>query len=99
MIELFEIDGRAAFRIKVVPGASRDRIMGELDGALKVGVSAPPEKGRANKAVVGLLARALGLRPSLLRIASGTTTAYKTCTVNTLSREQLQVLLGRLIAQ
>ena len=99
MIQLFEIDGRAAFRVKVVPGASRDRIMGELGGALKVGVSAPPEKGRANKAVIALLARALGLRPSLLRIASGTATAYKTCTVNTLSREQLQGLLSRLAAQ
>ena len=45
--------------VKVVPGASRDRIVGKLGDALKVAVSKPPEAGAANKAVIALLARSL----------------------------------------
>lgn len=57
--------------VKVVPKASRDRIVGELDGALKVSVSAAPEKGAANKAVCKLIARTLGLRVRQVTVESG----------------------------
>jgi len=51
----------------VVPGASRDEIVGEHDGALKVRVSAPAESGRANQAVIRLLAAVIpGPRVTLL---------------------------------
>lgn len=44
----------------VVPGASRDRVVGEHGGSLKVQTASPPEGGRANKAVARLVASALG---------------------------------------
>ncbi len=47
-------------KLKVVPGASRSRIVGPLGDRLKVKVAAPPEDGKANRAVVELLARWLG---------------------------------------
>jgi uncharacterized protein (TIGR00251 family) len=53
--------------VKVVPGAHRDRIVGWLDGALKVAVAAPPEAGKANEAVTRLLGAALGTRVRLVR--------------------------------
>ena len=45
--------------VKVVPGSSRDRIVGKYGDALKVQVSAAPERGRANEAVIALIAIAL----------------------------------------
>ena len=56
--------------IKVVPGASRDQIVGWLGDALKIKVTAPPEKGKANEAVVTLLAKTLGVRRDTIEIVS-----------------------------
>ena len=42
-------------RIKVVPGASRSEIAGVLGDRLKIRVAAPPEQGKANRAVIELL--------------------------------------------
>lgn len=67
--------------LKVVPGASRDRIVGPLGDALKVQVSAPPEKGRANRAVVALIARALGVGAKHVAVVRGESNARKTIRV------------------
>ena len=57
--------------IKAAPGASRDEIAGVLGDRLKVRISAPPEDGRANKAICALLAKELGVRKSAVSIQSG----------------------------
>jgi uncharacterized protein (TIGR00251 family) len=59
----------------VVPGASRDEIVGEHGDALKVRVSAPPEGGKANKAVARLLAELLPGHRAV--VVSGATTRRK----------------------
>ena len=51
----------ARLKAKVVPGSSRNRIVGWLGDALKINVTAPPEKGKANEAVVELLSMKLGI--------------------------------------
>jgi uncharacterized protein len=48
-------------KVMVVPGSLRHQIVGWPEDALKTNVTAPPEKGRANEAVVSLLAERLGL--------------------------------------
>lgn len=58
-------------KVKVHPGAGRDRVEGWLGDTLKLSVSAPPEKGKANKAVVDLLARHFKVPRSAIRIVSG----------------------------
>ena len=70
-ISIRDVAGGAVIAVKVVPGASRDRIMGALGDALKVAVSAPPEKGKANAAVAAILAKALGLDRRAVALASG----------------------------
>jgi hypothetical protein len=57
--------------LKVVPGSSRDEVVGWLGDSLKVKVKAPPEKGRANEAVVTLLADRLGIDSSSIAVVSG----------------------------
>ena len=58
--------------VKVVPASSRSRVAGQMaDGTLKVNVTAPPERGKANAELKTLLARHYGVRPSDVDIVSG----------------------------
>ncbi len=75
-------------RVKVVPGASRDKVVGMLGDRLKIAVSAPPEAGKANKAVCKLLSRVLGLPPRDVTVTAGHTQPTKTITVIGIDVEQ-----------
>ncbi len=64
--------------MRVHPGARRPGLVGRLeDGSFKVAVAEPPEGGRANAAVVGLVAAALGLRPRQVRVVRGAAARVK----------------------
>jgi uncharacterized protein len=80
--------------VKVVPGASRDRIAGLLGDALKIQVSAPPERGKANDAVARLLADALGVSARSVSVISGTTSPRKIVLARGCSVDQASVKLG-----
>ena len=67
----------ALLNVKVVPGASRDRVAGRYGDGIKVQVSAPPEGGKANQAVVEVIAAALGINSQQVRIARGHTQPRK----------------------
>jgi uncharacterized protein (TIGR00251 family) len=58
-------------RIRVSPGARRTEIVGRLGDAWKVRVAAAPEKGRANDAVLELLAERLRVAPAELSVVAG----------------------------
>jgi uncharacterized protein len=64
--------------IKAVPGARRSQIVGMLGDRLKVRIAAPPEGGKANKAICELLAAALGVKPRQVEVIAGHTSAEKT---------------------
>jgi uncharacterized protein (TIGR00251 family) len=57
--------------LRVTPGSPRPGIAGRTDGAWKVRVGAPPADGRANAALVRLLAAALGVAPRDVAIVAG----------------------------
>jgi uncharacterized protein (TIGR00251 family) len=63
--------GGIELRVKVVPGASRSRLAGRLGEVLKVAVAAPPEGGKANAALIEILAAALGVKRSEVVVVSG----------------------------
>ncbi|MDR2213046.1 MAG: DUF167 domain-containing protein [Pseudomonadales bacterium] len=68
-------------RIKVIPGA-RAEALERYGDLLRVKVRAAPEKGRANEAVLALLAKALSLPPSALRVVAGFTSPLKTIEID-----------------
>ena len=76
-IDLRTRDGALEIPLLVVPGASRDRILGEHDGCLRIAVAAPPERGAANRAVGKLLSRVLDVRRGRIEIVSGATSRRK----------------------
>lgn len=80
-LELVSVAGGTRLRLRVKPGARKTAIVGIHGGALKVSVAAAPEKGKANRAVVKLLAEALGLPPSAVTITSGETSQDKAAEV------------------
>ncbi|HMN39865.1 MAG TPA: DUF167 domain-containing protein [Phycisphaerales bacterium] len=67
----------ALIRIKAVPGATRDQVVGRLGDRLKVRVAQPPEGGKANRAICELLAAELGVKARAAAIASGESSAEK----------------------
>ena len=77
------------FAVKVVPGASRDRVVGLLGQALKVAVSNPAEKGAANKTLLKVLAAYFDLRRNQLQIIRGQTQPRKEILAVGLSSEDL----------
>lgn len=84
-----EIDGGVVFTAKIVPGSSRTAVCGLLDEMLKIKVSAPPEKGKANKCLLDFLAKQLGVKRNAVSIISGKTSRVKHVQVLGISVEQL----------
>jgi uncharacterized protein (TIGR00251 family) len=57
--------------VRVVPKASRSEIVGLEGDTLRVRVAAPPERGKANKELIKLLAGTFGVRNNQVEIVSG----------------------------
>jgi len=70
-----------ALALKVVPNASRDRIVGVLGDRLKVAVAAVPEGGKANAAVCRVLAEAVGVAIRNVVIVAGLSQPTKTAEI------------------
>jgi uncharacterized protein (TIGR00251 family) len=87
-------DGDYLLTIWVVPGASRTEIVGEHGDALKVKVSAPPERGRANKALLKHISKLTGTKATL---ESGNTSRRKMIRVHGSSMDAIasSVLAGQ----
>jgi len=80
--------------VKVVPRAAKDEIVGWLEGALKIRIQAPPEDGRANRALEELLAEALGLKKNAVTVAAGRSSARKRVEVVGLTHDEIVRRLG-----
>ncbi len=75
--------------VKVVPGASRDRIAGILGDCIKVTTSTPPEKGKANSAVAKILADALDIDRKAVVLVSGQANPRKQFRLNGISKGRI----------
>ena len=81
--------------IRVQPRSSRNRVNGYRDGMLRVSVTAPPHGGRANAALLELLADALGIAKSRLSIVRGHSSRDKVVAVDGLSAADIKRLFNK----
>ena len=96
-VHLEETPQGTRLKLRVVPGASRDRVVGVLGDALKVCVSAAPEKGKANKRIVAMLAACLGVAGRDVRVVAGETARDKRVLVVGLSTTELRNRLTKVL--
>lgn len=94
MIEIRQDGDAVLLPVKVVPGASRTRCLGELGGRLKVAVASPPEGGQANKALVVYLADRLGVRKRAVTVETGLTSPQKVIRIAQVTPAAVRAALG-----
>jgi len=79
--------------VKVVPGASRGRLVGVLGDCLKITTSAPAEKGKANAAAAKILAKVLALDPRHVTLTAGQKSHRKKFRIDGISAARIRELL------
>ena len=81
----------AIIRVRVQPGSSQNRVDELRKGVLRVRVTSPPEKGRANAATLALLSRFLDVGVSQVRIVRGAASRDKVVEVAGMDSERLEL--------
>lgn len=95
MLKLTVREGAVTFPVRALPRAARSEILGELDGALKVRLAAPPVEGAANEELVRLLAKRLGVPRRQVTITAGATSRHKLVRVDGLAAADLERALAK----
>jgi hypothetical protein len=98
MIELRRHPKGVVLAVRAQPRARRPGIVGEHAGALKVAVTAAPEKGKANQAILALLCAELGLESSRVVLLSGAASRDKRVLLVGADPGALRARLDRLAA-
>lgn len=84
------------FEVRVVPRASKTEIVGQLEEALKVRVSAPPVDGAANDELVRFLSKWLKVPRSAVEIISGNASRTKRIRITGVSADAVK---NRIVAE
>ena len=88
-------DSPTRLKLRVQPGAKRNAIIGPHGDALKVSVQAPPDGGRANEAVVELLAGHFGLKRNQVEILTGHASRDKVVALYGITPETIDGLIPK----
>jgi uncharacterized protein (TIGR00251 family) len=104
--ELFDVVGdpgddhpvEIVLRVHVQPGAGRTAVVGRHGDSLKLKVAAPPQGGRANEAVAGLLATTLGVDRGAVVLVSGASSRAKRFRIGPVDLGDARRLLGEAMA-
>ena len=95
MIKIREMEDGLVVSVKVQPNSSKDRMAGKYAGQIKISVTVAPEKGKANKAVIKLFAKWLGIKSSDIQIISGKTSRDKELFIRNITEEDLYTLVSQ----
>ena len=93
MLDVTAKENGVLLSVKVVPGASRTRYVGVWNGMAKVAVTAPPEKGKANRAVAALLAELLRVRKRDVTVVAGHAAPLKTVQIQDITVDEVRAIL------
>jgi uncharacterized protein (TIGR00251 family) len=80
-----EVQAEALIRVKVIPRSSKTEIAGMEKDIYRVKITDPPVEGKANKALIALLAEKLGIAKRDIEITAGKTSRMKTVRVQGMS--------------
>src|SRR4029077_9722576 len=97
MIQVTEHAEGSILVVRAQPGARRNGVVGEVGGALKIAVAAPPDKGKANQALVEVLRDILGVKSSQVDLLSGFTSRQKRFLIRGWSKPDLEARLSKLL--
>ncbi len=97
MARLRTRDGGILFALRLTPKGGRDAVEGWSVGAdgsehLKARVASPPEDGKANAALIALLAKTLDVRKTTIEIIAGETSRLKTIAIAAPAAETIRRL-------
>ena len=81
-------------RVKLIPRSSRSRIAGKDGEAYKVKVNSPPVDGKANKELISLISKTLGISKGSIEIISGKTSRIKLLRLRGIDKESVVALMG-----
>jgi len=95
-LDLSGVEGGCRLPVRVKPSAKQDTLIGPYGGKLKMTVVAPPEKGKANAAVARVLAGALNLGTSRVRVISGFTSQDKVVMIDGCTPDEVRRRLQKM---
>ena len=81
-------------RIKAIPNAGKNEVIGWFGDQLKIKIAAAPAKGKANKALIEYLSNALSISKSEIKILHGHTSSNKILKIEGMENEGLESKLG-----
>lgn len=93
MLDLVTTNSGVILSIRTRPDSGKNCVLGEYGGRLKLAVTAAPEKGKANKAVIKLLAEIFQIHESSIHIISGKSSQDKRLLIEGLTANDLKSLL------
>lgn len=95
MLELTQTQDGVILLVKAQPGARKNEVAGERNGRLIVKCTQAPEKGKANDAIIEILAKALDVRKSRISLVSGQTNSEKKFLIEDAGIEEIERLGSR----
>ncbi len=99
MIKIAAKDHGVSFTIRVQPRASRTGIVGEMDGALKIRLAAPPVDGEANEELIRFLSKLFDVSRAQISIRSGQTSRNKLIVIDGITIESAEQVLQSVLGE
>lgn len=96
--DYFKIAGNdIVIKVKIVPGSSKNKIVGVYNDALKITIAAPPVEGKANKKCITYLAKYFDVAKSKVEIISGKSSKNKFIKIYDISQEKFLEKIKKIV--